>query len=173
MWWHAARENTDGSDHTDGPGNPGGGGEAYATYDRCRIEALGDTNGMAYQALPSGPGSTVTDHITVRRTLFGGFGNCVAITAGNFATAVTGGTNVTFTDNTFSTELDCALSPLYTTATATGSGNVWARNRWKVPPGAYWGNPAHDGWFWLPVDQNRNRTTGDDTPYVSATDYTG
>lgn len=170
-WFHSARlnNNPDYDDHTDGPGSPGGGSSSYTTYTGNRIESEGDTNGLTYQSQPGG--NSQWDHFTITNNLFGGFGNCVNITNGAPGTE-TAPTNITFTDNTFSTFYDCYYSPVYKTL-FSGTGSTWRRNTWLVPPGAAWGTSGNSGKFWVPTDSNRNRTTGSDTPYVSATDYTG
>ncbi len=177
-WWHSARlnNNPEYDDHTDGPGCPGGGSTSYTTYNGNRIESEGDTNGLTYQTIPSGslPGSTWS-HMTVTNNLFGGFGNTVNISSG-VAGNEQPGSYIIFEDNTFSTELDTFYSPLYDSvfaSSAGGTNNSWRRNRWLVPPGAAWGTSGNSGKYWMPVDTNRNRTTGSDAPYVSTTDYTG
>ena len=167
-WVHDARPNTDGLDHTDGLGCPAGGTAAYVTITNCTVESIGDTQGLAFQNTP-GPSSW--DHFTVTGNLFGGWGNTISIIGGT-AASPNGGTNITFTGNTFSTRLTCQLTPLYSTLMAPSSnGNLWRNNKWHVPAGAAWGNPAHDGYYWLPVGSNIIGT--DDTPFSSLTDYTG
>ncbi len=151
-WIHDAC--TDYYYHTDGIGHLNGSGEATnVLIDHNTIESAGSTNAIAFQQ-----GSTY-DNITVTNNLLGGFGYTVQITPP--------ATNVTFTDNTFSTRLLPDYGPLYDTGFLS-PGN-WRRNRWHVPAGAAWGSPAHDGWYWMPVVS----TSQNDTTYVSQTDYTG
>lgn len=154
-WIHDARADG-GVDHTDGIGcehSPGAG--AYMTIDHCTIESLGNTNGIAFQ------GGT-WDHLTITNNVIGGWGYGVHI--GDTVS------NIIFTDNVFSTRLQAVFGPLYDGAFATSSGSSWRRNKWSVPAGAAWGNPTHDGYFWIP-DASDSPT--DDTPFVSLTDFTG
>ncbi len=139
--------------HHDGIGAESGASKgSYVVIDHNTIESLGNTNGVAYQA--TGPYS----HFTITHNLFGGFGYTVAILGG--------ATDVTFTDNTFSTRIDATYGPLYPDDFWTKAGSTWKRNRWSVPSGAAWGNPQHDGWFWVPGAGSKS----DDTGFVSTTD---
>lgn len=155
-WIHDARADG-GIDHTDGIGSLSGAGTgSYVVLDHNNIQSVGNTNGIAFQA-----GSYSNFQIT--NNLLGGFGYCVAILGG--------ATNITFTDNVFSTLLPVGFGPLYPdTFWTSAQGSLWRRNKWSVPAGAAWGNPAHDGWFWIP-DSSNSPTV--DTPFVSQTDYTG
>lgn len=166
-WVHNSRLNTDGNDHTDGIGNPAGGPAAYVTINACRIEDDGDTNGICYQ---NTPGPSTWDHFTITNNLISGWGFAVNISGGTQASP-NGGTNIIFTDNTFSTAIKPLFGPLYDNRMANGTGSLWRRNKWLVPAGAAWGSATHDGWFWMPVASNIVGT--DDTPFVSLTDYTG
>jgi Right handed beta helix region len=137
-----------GSYHTDGIGDTTGSGRgSYVVIDHNTIVSNGNTNGIAFQQ-----GSY--DHFTVTNNLFSGFGYTIAIWAPAPYTI--------FTDNTYSTILRPYYGPLYPQSFWTSTGSVWARNRWSVPSGAAWGNPLHDGWFWVP-----------NTSMVSQTDYQG
>lgn len=172
-WIHNARENTDGSDHTDGLGAPGGGTESGTEIAYNRIESLGDTNGIVYQYEHS-PAVASWSNFNIHHNLIGGWGYAVAIMGGNEVTGSTGATGITFTDNIFSTALDLQYAPCYDMGfSATADGNTWRRNRWLVPAGAAWGTSGNSGKFWIPNATPRNRTTGDDSIYVSTSDYTG
>jgi hypothetical protein len=166
-WVHNARLNTSGADHTDGVGLPAGGINTYFTIDHCWIEDIGDTQGVAFQ---NSPGPSTFDHFTITNNVFGGWGFTINVSSGTSGSPG-GGTYITFTDNVFSTKIKPIYGPLYSSLIASGTGSTWRRNKWHVPSGAAWGNPAHDGWYWMPVDSNIIGT--DDTPYVSQTDYTG
>ena len=156
-WIHDASADGGGMYHTDGIGAESGVGTgSYVVIDHNTIESQGNTNGIAYQA-------GHYDHFTMTRNLFGGFGYTVALLGG--------ATDTTFTDNTFSTRLAVDWGPLYGSDFWTTSGSTWRRNRWKVPSGAAWGNPAHDGWFWVP-DASGN-SGASDMPFVSETDFGG
>ena len=156
-WIHDAADDGGALYHTDGIGAESGAGTgSYVVIDHNTIESLGNTNGVAYQA-----GSY--DHFSITNNLLGGFGYTVAVLGG--------APNTTFTDNTFSTRMPVGFGPLYPVSFWTTTGSTWRRNRWQVPAGAAWGNPAHDGWFWLP-DATENGGASD-TPYVSQTDFGG
>jgi hypothetical protein len=156
-WIHDAADDG-GSYHTDGIGSLSSSGTLLGTHvvvHHNTIEAVGNTNGLAYQA-------GIYENFTVTENLFGGFGFCVALWA-----ALGGGPH-TFTDNVFSTRLPVIYGPLYNQAFWELEGSVWARNRWRVPAGAAWGDPANNGKFWIP---NAIDSPDDDSPYVSDTDY--
>jgi hypothetical protein len=158
-WIHDAAADG-GSYHTDGIGSLSGAGTgSYTVIHNNTIEAVGNTNGLAYQA-------GVYDHFTITGNLFGGFGFTIALWAGGAGGHV-------FTDNTYSTRLFTQYGPLYPQTFWLDPGSVWARNRWRVPDGANWGNPLHNGWFWIPQSLNPDRTDfgGSDENFVSLTDY--
>jgi hypothetical protein len=158
-WIHDAADDNGAAYHTDGIGslNPGDTG-SYIVIDRCTIESPGNTNGIAFQ-------EGVYDHLTITNNYFGGFGYTVAVWQTN--------TYTTFTDNTFSTKLLPVFGPCYPHNFSTTTGSVWRRNKWKVPAGAAWGNPTHDGWFWIPDATNVQDVGNSDNSFVSLTDFTG
>lgn len=154
-WIHDASADG-GSYHTDGIGTLSGSGVgSYVVIDHNTIESAGNTNGLAFQ-------QGTYDHFTIKNNLFGGFGYTIALWAP--------ATYTTFTDNTFSTFLKPTFGPLYSTTFATSTGSTWRRNKWLVPAGAAWGNPAHSGWYWLPTG---GANTTSDNGYVSQTDFAG
>jgi hypothetical protein len=167
-WVHNARKNTNGQDHTDGIGSPAGGTAAYITINGCRVESTGNTQAIAYENTP-GPSSWA--HFTVTNNLFAGFGYTINITGGTDGSP-DGGSNIIFTDNTFSTSFRPVYGPMYSmNFPPSNNGNLWRRNRWLVPEGAAWGNAGNSGKFWIP---NASQIIGsDDSPYVSAVDYAG
>ena len=151
--------------HGDGIGSPGGGNESGTVISGNAIIAAGNTQALAYQ---NTAGGTTWDHFTITGNLFSGYGYTVCIVGSSTGDV----TNITFTGNTFSTILEPVFGPLYSGGPDdfwTTAGSVWRGNRWLVPAGAAWGNPAHSGLFWMPVDSVISG--GDDTPYVSTTDY--
>jgi hypothetical protein len=152
-WIHDPRDDG-GVDHTDGLGNQSGGGSShYVVIDNNVIEAVGNTNAIAFQ------GGTY-NNMTITNNLFGGYGYTLSV----YDTAP----NLAFTDNVFSTRYQNSFGPLREDWTAY-SGLVWQRNRWHVPSGAAWGTPANDGKFWMPVAG----ASSDDSTFVSDTDYAG
>lgn len=162
-WFHNAC--SDPIYHTDGIGQLNSGNTvSYCTINHNTIESIGTTNGLAFQ-------EGHYNNFTVTNNLFGGFGYTVAI----WGTNTSGGsiaTNITFTDNTFSTRLAVDWGPLYHDTWASSSyGGNWRRNRWSVPAGAAWGTQSHDGWYWRPVAGGHSGSG--DIEYVSLTDYTG
>lgn len=54
------------------------------------------------------------------------------------------------TGNTFSTGIQSVYGPLYPDDFWTQSGSIWQGNKWSVPTAAAYGDPAHDGWYWVP-----------------------
>jgi hypothetical protein len=157
-WIHDAAADG-GSYHTDGIGSLSGAGSmSYAVINHNRIDSAGNTNGLAFQ-------QGVYDHTTITNNYFGGFGYCVAVWSTN--------TYTTFTDNTFSTEILPVFGPCYPHNFSTTTGSTWRRNRWKVPSGAAWGNPAHDGWFWIPGGTDASAVGYSDDSFVSLSDFAG
>ena len=157
VWIHDPRPNTNGLDHTDGLGCPGGGGEQGLVIQFCNINGNGDTQAIAYQQSTSGSfvGVTCTDN------LLGGYGTTVNFGGGGAADAAT---NVLFKRNVFTTAEFEPTFILFATNFATASGCVWTGNRWWVPSNAVWGNTAHNGWYWIP---NATAVSGtDDSQFV-------
>lgn len=156
-WIHDARADG-GKDHTDGIGELSGGGAtmSYVTIHHNTIESVGNTQGIAYQA-------GRYSNFIITDNLIGGWNTAIAVgdVRGKRPS------NIIFSGNTFSTRLPIGFRPLYN-AFWTSPGSVWANNKWKVPFGAAWGNPAHDGWYWIP---NTKNYAGNDLIYVSPTDY--
>lgn len=156
-WIHDASADNNATYHTDGIGTESGSGTgSYVVLDHNTIISAGNTNGIAFQA-------GHYNHFTITNNLLGGFGYTVALLGG--------ATYTTFTDNTFTTQLSLTFGPLYGDNFWTTTGSSWRRNKWMVPAGAAWGNPAHNGWFWLPNTDSSG--TASDDPWVSQTDFTG
>jgi hypothetical protein len=150
-WIHDPRADG-GIDHTDGLGSYSGGGTSrYVVIDNNVIEGVGNTNALGFQS------GTWTD-FTITNNLFGGFGYTLSIYANV--------SNLTFTDNVFSTQYPTVFGPMRE-GLASYPGSLWRRNRWYHPPGAAWGNAAHDGRYWMPVaGSSQNSAT-----FTSLTDY--
>lgn len=169
-WIHDARADG-GVDHTDGIGSLNGGDNAYVVLNHNTIDSAGNTNGIAYQGTSN---TTPYDHFTVTNNLFTGFNQTIAINLSPAGTPSVNPTNTIFTDNTFTTKLKPIDTPLRSNdfwSSSSPISGLWRRNRWLVPPGAAWGNSSNSGLFWMPVT---NSIVGvDDSPYVSATDFTG
>jgi hypothetical protein len=53
------------------------------------------------------------------------------------------------------------------------NGNEWRGNKWLVPGGAEWGNPANSGKFWIPDTSDASGLGWSDASFVSVTDYAG
>jgi len=136
-WFHDARDDG-GIDHTDAI-LENYGGPSYMVFDNNVIVAKGNTNGLALQ---NGNGRGYSN-VTITNNYFSGFGYTLNI-CGYFA----GCSNVTFTDNTFGTDIRPVWGPLYDWA--DGNGNLWRRNRWHVAPGGYSTNFGDDGKYWTP-----------------------
>jgi hypothetical protein len=142
-WFHDARNDGGGEDHTDGILH-GGSDSAYVVIDHNTIVSDGNTNGLALQ-------DKTVKNSQITNNYFSGFGYTVAVGTGN------SNTNVTFTGNVFGTDIKPDWGPLY--GWPSGSGNVWRNNKWHVVPGSYYTKSTDDGKYWWP----------DGT--LSATDY--
>lgn len=135
--------------------NAGGYHGAQCLYNR--MEIWGNTNCLAWQ----GAGAYNDSQIVGNR--FGGDQETVVISASGTSA------RVTFTDNEFATRIGRSVGtgrPLRSWSVSDdGAGSLWARNRYVVGPtesqanypGANWGNPAWDGLYWHPGDDD---TTG-------------
>jgi hypothetical protein len=157
-WIHDAADDG-GQYHTDGIGMTDTGTSiSYLTVDHCRIQSHGNTNGLAWQ-------QGTYDHVSVTNTIFSGFGYTVAL----WATS----TNVVFTDNTYETKFQPNYGPLYPQAFWVSNPGSWRRNRWKHDPAGEWGNPAHDGRFWVPNTPDMSTEGYDSGLVTSASDFTG
>jgi hypothetical protein len=149
-YFHDAADQAGSTYHHDGVlSNDGGSGIQYVTIRGNKIVSGGNTNAIALQRSTTG-----YSNITVTGNWCSGFGYTYCV-GGNGV----GNSNVVFTDNVLSTEIQPVFGELY--GWQDGSGNLWRRNRWRVPAGAAYGNPADDGKYWHP-DGTR-----------STTDYTG
>jgi hypothetical protein len=148
-WFHDASADGGNIYHTDGILSNDGDGIQYLTVDHNTFVSKGNTNGLALQYA-----GTYYANITVTNNYFSGFGYTV-----NIGGAATGNRNVTFTGNTFGTDIAPVYGPLY--GWADGNGNTWRGNKWHVAPGGYSSKTSDDGKYWWP----------DGT--LSTTDYTG
>jgi hypothetical protein len=160
-WFHDARD--DGNiDHTDAIlENYGGANYSYMTFNHNMIASVGNTNGLALQ----NGNNAGYDHLTVTNNYFSGFGYTVNIGgSGSLSNSV-------FTGNTYGTDIKPTYGPLYDW-NSSGTNNLWRNNKWHVPSGG-WGNPAHDGWYWLPDGSDASNYGYDDSMFVSQTDYAG
>lgn len=141
--------------HHDAIGPDSEGGSHDTLVDGCTIASLGNTNGVALQ------GNSAYNRITVKNCYISGWGYAVSIGV----TQPWSATNITVTDNVFSTELETIFGPLYGNLWNDGGGtNTWRRNRYQVRAGdqdAGWTTGDH-GRYWWPTDNNSH-----------AGDYTG
>lgn len=135
-WFHDARDDGGGVDHTDGILDNWG-GQGYMIFDHNKISSVGNTQGLS---LAGGNGYT---NVTITNNYFSGFGYTVAIGGKQ------NNRNVVFTDNTFGTDIQPYFGPLYPGWT-DGNGNLWRRNKWHVVPNSYYKNSADDGKYWTP-----------------------
>ena len=148
-WFHDARADGGGIDHTDAIlSNEGG--PSYMVFDHNTIASAGNTQGLALQTERRG-----YDHVTITNNYFSGFGYTVAI-GENLKS-----TNVTFTGNTFGTDFRPLWGVLYSAVDwSSAAGNLWRNNRWYVVPGSYYSPTSDSGKYWLP---NGSKSTTDHT----------
>jgi hypothetical protein len=160
-----------GSYHGDGVGSPGGGTDSYAVIQHCNVQAAGDTQGLAYQ---NSPGPSTWSNFMITSNLWGGFGYTINVLDGTTGSP-SAPSNITFTDNTFSTQLVPGFGPIYDTTYISTPNWLWRRNKWLVPPGAGWGHAAYNGYYWMPVGTSIAGPSLDELSagLVSLTDYTG
>lgn len=147
-WFHHARDDGNDIDHTDAILANDGINISYVVIDHNTIVSVGNTNGLALQY----DGHNY-DHITVTNNYFSGFAYTVNVGGDGHIT------NLTFTGNTFGTDIKPGYGPLYGWR-GGGSGNTWRNNKWRVAPGTTWSTASNDGKYWTPNG-------------VSSTDYTG
>jgi hypothetical protein len=145
-WFHDARDDGGDIDHTDAI-LENYGGQSYMVFDNNTIVSEGNTNGLALQ---NGDKSGYTN-VKITNNYFSGFGYTI-----NMCGYFDGCSNITFTDNTFGTDLKPVWGPLYDWN--DGNGNLWRRNKWRVTPGGYSTTTADDGKFWWP---NGTKSTTD------------
>jgi len=152
-WFHDARADGGGVDHTDAILSNNG-GKSYMVFDHNTIASVGNTQGLALQ---TEPGDAPYDHVTITNNYFSGFGYTVAIGEDRV-----GDTNITFTGNTFGTDFKPVFGVLYDADTwSSAKGNLWRNNKWHVVPGSYYTPTSDDGKYWLPSGSK------------STTDYSG
>lgn len=137
------------------------GGPSYVVMNHNRIVSGGNTNALAFQST-----GTPYSNLTITNNLLGGFGYTVNL-SDNFGDL---NTNITFTDNVFTTEIAPIFGPFKNSWPGTAAGCLWRRNTWRVPAGSG-GNAADDGKFWMPIGGVINIASPGSA--VSASDYTG
>ena len=150
--------------HLDGIGLQNIGTESYATVDHNTIEMPYESNAANLIAWQNG---TYT-HLTNTNNLLSGDGNGYAVRC---TSSCTQPSYITSTGNTYSTYLEAASgeSPLDGASNFwSGTGDTWNHNYWAVPPGAYWGTPAYNGYYWLPTGDSSNPN---DCGFVGTVDW--
>jgi hypothetical protein len=136
-WFHDARSDGGGVDHTDAILSNDG-GPSHMVFDRNTIASAGNTQGLALQTE-----SRPYDQVTITNNYFSGFGYTVAI--GETIPC----TNITFTGNVIGTDFKPVWGILYSATRWGTEGNVWKGNTWNVVPGGYSSKPD-TGKYWLP-----------------------
>jgi hypothetical protein len=157
-WIHNPR-NPGGVDHTDGI-LENYGHLSYMVFNHDTIVGDGNTNALALQ----GPDYS---HITITNNYFAGYGYMVN-SGGN-----SDSTDMTFTGNTWGTDIKPAYGPLYGAAmyTTPGLGGVWKDNKIAVVSGTTWMAGGNNGLYWWPTDGNPSRPSqivGHTTDYPGA-----
>lgn len=159
-WIHDAADQAGSTFHHDGFLSNNGGPQ-YVTLNHNTIVSGGNTNAIAFQST-----GTPYSNLTMTNNLLGGFGYTVNIGDNVGASC----TNITFTDNVFTTASPLpGFGPFKNDWAGIAAGSLWRRNQWRYGGN---GDPTADGKFWLPnggVVANWNNLAG----WVSASDYTG
>ena len=164
-WIHDASASSGCGYHPDGIGMLGGGTEEYAIVDHNTIEFTADTNGANLIAWQNGTYA----HDQNTNNLLSGDGEGYA--GGRCTSSCTQPSYITSTGNTYSTYLQASSGegPIDGASNFwSGTGNVWNHNYWAVPPGAFWGTPAYNGYYWVPTG---NTSNPQDCGFISKTDY--
>jgi hypothetical protein len=152
-WFHHAADQAGSTYHHDGILSSYA--ASYITVDHNSIVSGGNTNAIAFQT-PAGLGNW--SDLTITNNLLGGFGYTVNLGDDRPSN------NVTFTGNTFTTEIEPIYGPFKNNWAAFTGTRVWSGNRWKVPAGAAYGNPAWNDLYWWPTDgKNTGGHIGDYT----------
>lgn len=129
--------------HIDGTGYVNGSGAPYKYAVRhCTIAGIGNTNAIAFQSA-----SRAYDTIEVSDSYLSGFSYVV-----DMCHNVVGNQNLTFTGNTFATDLGWRFGPCYADFTAcfSGNNNVWSGNKLKIVSGNGFSPGGNDGDFVWP-----------------------
>jgi hypothetical protein len=164
-WIHDASAASGCGYHPDGIGMLGGGTEEYAIVDHNTIEFTADTNGANLIAWQNGTYA----HDQNTNNLLSGDGEGYA--GGRCTSSCTQPSYITSTGNTYSTYLQASSGegPIDGASNFwSGTGDVWNHNYWAVPPRAFWGTPAYNGYYWVPTGNSSNPQ---DCGFISKTDY--
>ncbi len=147
--------------HNDGIGLLNNGSESYAVVDHNTIEFTGNTNLIAWQ-------NGTYSHDQNTNNLLSGDNEGYA--GARCTSSCSAPSYIQTTGNTFNTYL--AIKGDYPIDNAThywtATGSTWNHNYWAVPPGAAWGTPAYNGYYWVPTT---NSNAPRDCGFVSAADY--
>jgi len=151
-WFHDARDDGGGVDHTDAILSNNG-GKSYMVFDHNTIASRGNTQGLALQTEPGDAGYS---HVTITNNYFSGFGYTIAIGEDRV-----GDTYITFSGNTFGTDFKPVWGVLYDADNWTSSqGNVWRNNKWRVVSGSYYTPTTDDGKYWWPDGSKKDTDYG-------------
>ena len=150
--------------HNDGIGMLNPDTESYATVDHNTIEFRREHQPDRLAERNLQPLQNTNNLLSGDNVMYAG-GRCTS--------ACSPPTYITTTGNTLNTYLAFSQpgggAPLDTATNFwSGTGDVWNHNYWAVPPGAAWGTPAYNGYYWVPTS---NSQTPQDCGFVSRTDY--
>lgn len=150
-----------GVDHTDGPGELNR--QTYAiTHVTCSSNTVigaGNTNALAFQG-----GSGGYDTWTLDGNYLAGYGFMVFIGSQGYQ-GTDFFTNITFTNNTWGTDVEPGSGPVYNSHvsggqgtdgvfTLPGYGNHWSGNKISTAAGTSWMAAGNNGLYWWPTDNN-------------------
>lgn len=140
---HDAADTANDVYHHDGIGPQSEGNGGPMLIDHNTIASLGNTNGLALQ------GDGVYDHITFTNNYVSGYGYTLAFGILDNAT------NLTFTGNIFSAELNNMFGPVYSNYWGgTARGSTWRNNLYQAHTNDDNKNysTSDSGKFWWPTD---------------------
>src|SRR5579862_1744009 len=147
-WIHNPSHDSSGAAHVDGILDSYG-DASYLTFTHDTIVGDGNTQALALQ------GNGGYSHLTITGNYFAGFGYMLDF--GGHGTS----TDVTFTGNTWGTDIEPAYGPVYDPHifTTSGLGNTWSGNKLAVVAGTSWMAAANNGLYWWPNDGNPDNSS--------------
>ena len=147
-WIHNPSYDSSGAAHVDGILDSYS-GASYMTFNHDTIVGNGNTQALALQ------GNGGYNHMTITNNYFSGFGYMLDFGAHGTDT------DITFTGNTWGSDIKPQYGPVYDPKnfTTSGLGNTWSNNKLEVVSGTTWMAAANNGLYWWPGDGNPNNSS--------------